>query len=389
MSELLQIATGLMRAQRQNEGCVLATVVRTEGSTYRRIGARLVAYPDGSHVGAVSAGCIETDVLLRAERVRAAGQVELVTYDTRSPEDLIWGSATGCGGRSELLLEPLDSEQAAAKAELLRGVGHLRRRSVLATVIRASGVPLAAGDQAVLPGAGAGLSGFTELPAQLRAVVDATARHQLRLRSSSAVLHPWAGKELEIAYEVRSPRVRLGVWGAGPDAIPLVALAKSIGWQVTLIDHRPAMLHSDHRSDVERILLRSPADAAAAIERADCDAAVVMSHNYEWDLIQVGALLAAGVAYVGMLGPRRRARRMIEELGVGDRDVARLFAPAGLDVGAETPAEIALAIVAEVQAVIAGRRGAPLRERSGAIHDESRTREPAEVIPESAGGWDR
>ena len=94
---------------------MLATVVRTEGSTYRRIGARLVALEDGSHVGAVSAGCIETDVILRAEKVRAAGTAELVTYDTRSPDDLLWGSGTGCGGLTELLLEPLDPGQALSQ----------------------------------------------------------------------------------------------------------------------------------------------------------------------------------------------------------------------------------------------------------------------------------
>ena len=94
MSELLQVAAALRRASSTRQESVLATVVRTEGSTYRRIGARLVAFPDGSHVGAVSAGCIEADVLLRAERVRADGQVKLLTYETRSPEDLVWGSGT-------------------------------------------------------------------------------------------------------------------------------------------------------------------------------------------------------------------------------------------------------------------------------------------------------
>ena len=304
MSELLQVATSLERAAARGQVSVLATVVRTEGSTYRRLGARLLAFPDGSHVGAVSAGCIETDVLLRAERVRPRGQVELVTYDTRSPEDLVWGSGTGCGGRSELLLEPLDPEQAAAKAGRLRDIADLRGRSVLATVFRASGLPLMPGHQAVLPHAGQGLIGFDELPAHFRAEIEATARHQLGLRSSSALLHTWADQELDIAYEVRSARVRLCVCGAGPDAVPLVALATSLGWQVTLIDPRRARLFGHSWPEAERILLQTTADAEAAVERADCDAAVVMSHGYERDLVQVKALLAAGVAYIGVVGPR-------------------------------------------------------------------------------------
>jgi xanthine dehydrogenase accessory factor len=373
MSELLQVAAALSRAALTSQVSVLATVVRTEGSTYRRIGARMVAFPDGSHVGAISAGCIESDVLLRAERVRSTGAVELATYNTGSPEDLIWGSGTACGGMSHLLLERLDPQQAAAKATWLRDVAQLRRRSVLATVIQASGgLPLQAGDQAVLSHPGAGLIGFDALPPRFRVTVEATARRQLEARSSSAVAHAWAVHALDISYEVCSPRLHLCLCGAGPDAVALVAIARLMGWQVTLIDHRPAMLSSPHWPDVGRILLRSPDEAAAAVERADPDAAVVMSHNYERDLLQVGALLAAGVPYIGVLGPRRRARQMLDDLNMSEADAAGLYAPVGLDIGAETPQEIALAIVAEVQAVAADRPGAPLRERRGAIHGESR-----------------
>ena len=373
MSELLQVASALTRASRDREVSVLATVVRTVGSTYRRIGARLVAFADGSHVGSVSAGCIESDVILRAERVRSAGAVELVTYDTSAPEDLIWGSGTACGGMSQLLLEPLDAEHAAAKAERLRYVAQLRGWSALATVIRASGVPLRAGDQAVLPQAGIRLTGFEDLPPQARVVVEATARHQLRVRFSTAELHVWDDSVVEIAYEVRSPRVRFCVCGAGPDAIPLVSIAKLMGWQVSLIDHRPAMLSPERWPEVERILFSSADDTASAVRRADCDAAVVMSHNYERDVIQLGALLAVGVPYIGVLGPRRRTARMVDELGVSEADAARLHAPVGLDIGAETPEEIALAIAAEVQAVTAGCPGTPLCGRQGAVHRESPT----------------
>ena len=378
MSELLQVAKALARASRASRVCVLATVVRTEGSTYRRIGARMVAFPDGSHVGGVSAGCIESDVLLRAGRVGSTGAVELATYDTHAAEDLIWGSGTACGGRSHLLMERLDPEQAATKATWLHDVAQLRRRNVLVTVIRASGdVPLSSGEQAVLPHAGAGLIGFDPLTRQFRLTVEASASRHLQSRSSSAVLHTWGDQELDIAYEVRSPRIHLCVCGAGTDAVPLVAIAKLMGWQVTLIDHRPSVLSSQQWAEVGRIQLHSPDDAAAAVERAAPDAAVVMSHNYERDLLYVGALLAAGVPYIGVLGPGRRTRRMLDDLKMSDADAAGLYAPVGLDIGAETPEEIALAIVAEVQAVSADRPGMPLRERPGAIHDESLTLESA------------
>jgi xanthine dehydrogenase accessory factor len=381
MSELLQVAAALTRAARDRQVSVLATVVRTEGSTYRRIGARMLALADGSQVGAVSAGCIESDVLLRAERVRSGPLVELVSYDTRSSDDLLWGTGTGCGGVTELLLEALGPERASAKASLLSNVAESRTRSVLATVVRASGLPLGAGDQAVLPRAGARLRGFDTAPALVRAAIEATARHRLRVRSSSAVHHTW-GEEgeqaLEIAYEVRSPRIRLCVCGAGPDAVPLVALAKLTGWQVTLIDHRPAMLASERWPEVECLLLRSPAEVAAAVEQADCDAVVVMSHHYERDLGFLAAWLGSAVPFIGMLGPRQRTERMLATLAARgfalESAERRVHAPVGLDLGADTAEEIALSIVAEIKAITAGRNGRPLRNRLTRIHDRSEGR---------------
>lgn len=372
MSELLEVAAALTRAAGEGHVCVLATVVRTEGSTYRRIGARLVVLGDASHVGAVSAGCIETDVVLRAERVRSAMTAEVTSYDTRSPDDLIWGLGVGCGGSTELLLEPLDPEQALARAGRLRHIADLRGRSLLATVIRASGLPLEPGDQAMLH-AGPDLIGFAELPAHLRAEVVATARHQLRIRSSCAVLHTWADKELDIAYEVRSARVHLCVCGAGPDAVPLVALAQSVGWQVTLIDHRPALLSPERWPAVECRLVRASADIGAVVETIDCDAAVVMNHHYERDLDSLAAWLRSAVPFIGMVGPRTRTGQMLATLITPEAKLEgaeqRIHAPVGLDLGGETAAEIALSIVAEIKASLAGRSGGPLRDRDAPIHD--------------------
>jgi xanthine dehydrogenase accessory factor len=384
MSELLQVAAALTRAAGDGQVSVLATVVRTAGSTYRRIGARLVVMPDGSHVGSVSAGCMEADIVLRAAGVRSSGTVELLTYDTRSPDDLIWGSGSGCGGVTELLLEPLDPERALAKAERFRMVAESRRRGVLATVIRATGLLLRSGDQAVLPHATAGLVGFEDAPAPLRALVQSKACHQLRAGSSMAVPHAWGEQALDIAYEVWSPRIRVCVCGAGPDAAPLVAMAKWLGWQVRLIDHRPAMLSQEQWPEVDCTLVRSPDDVIAAVRSIDCDAAVIMNHHYERDLRFLHAWLASEVPFIGVLGPRRRTAQMLATLDGEvrlDREDRRIHAPVGLDLGGETTEEIALAIVAEIRASLAGRGGGPLRNRHAPIH----AREKASVDVGSRG----
>jgi len=372
MSELLRVAEALTRAAAEGQVSVLATVVRTEGSTYRRLGARLVALPDGSHVGSVSAGCMEADIVLRAAGVRASGIMELMTYDTRSPEDLIWGSGSGCGGMTELLLEPLAPEPALAKAERFRMLAESRRRGVLATVIRAAGVPLRSGDQAVLPHAAARLVGFEDAPAPLRAIVQSKARHQLRAGSSTAVPHVWGEHAVDIAYEVWSPRIRVCVCGAGPDAAPLVAMAKWLGWEVSLIDHRPAVLSPERWPEVKCTLVRSTEDLIAAVRSLDCDAAVIMNHHYERDLHCLGAWLASDVPFIGMMGPRRRSAQMLATLAGSEASLERVerrvHAPVGLDLGGETAEEIALSIVAEIRATVAGRAGGPLRSQNAPIH---------------------
>jgi xanthine/CO dehydrogenase XdhC/CoxF family maturation factor len=351
---------------------VLATVVRTEGSTYRRIGARLVALPDGAYVGSVSAGCMEADLVLRAAGVRSAGTVELLTYDTRSPDDLIWGSGSGCGGVTELLLEPLEPGPALAKAERFRMVAESRRRGVLATVIRAAGLPLRSGDQAVLPHTTASLEGFEDAPAPLRAIVQAKACHQLRAGSSVAVPHVWGEHALDVAYEVWSPRIRVCVCGGGPDAAPLVAMAQWLGWQVSLIDHRLAVLWPEQWPEVSCTLVRSTDDVIAAVRSIDCDAAVIMNHHYERDLHFLGAWLSSDVPFIGILGPRRRSEQMLATLAGTevplDRAERRIHAPVGLDLGGETAEDIALSIVAEIRASVSGRAGGPLRTRHAPIH---------------------
>jgi xanthine dehydrogenase accessory factor len=354
MSELLQVAAALTQAARESQVSVLATVVRTEGSTYRRIGARMVVLADGSHVGAVSAGCLEADLVLRAEAVRESGTAELVTYDTRSADDLIWGFGLGCGGLTELLLEPLDPETALAKAERFGRIAESRQRMVLATVIRTLSDVLTPGDQAMLDERGI-LRGFDGLDPSSRTIVQRTAGERLEAGSAESVRHTLNGHQVDIAYEVRLPTVRLCVCGAGPDAIPVVAAAQRLGWHVTLMEHRP----------LEEI--------AEAVAGADCDAVVVMNHRYERDLEYLAGWVGTSVPYIGMLGPRQRTEQMLatlESRGV-ELDGAtrqRIRAPVGLDLGAETPEEVALAIVAEIQAVQAERCGGFLSTHGGPLH---------------------
>jgi len=371
MRDFALIAEALSDADRRGEPAVLATVVRTEGSTYRRAGARMLLRRDGTTVGAVSGGCLEADLAARVDPLLAAGRPELVTYDTRSDEDLVWGLGLGCNGRVDVLLEPLTGDALARARAVHARCRDLSEPAVVTTVI-AAGARAGArvGDRVMVTESGGpvalGLDLDAAPPELLVDACEALAAGSSTVRAYGAI---------EVVHEVVAPPLSLLVCGAGADAVPLVRLAVGLGWRVTVAEHRSGYARPDRFPGAA---VRLPdGDASAADLGRGCDSAVVMSHHYERDVLYVQALLAAGVPYVGVLGPRRRTERMVAELGVSDADAARLYAPVGLDIGAETPDEIALAIVAEVQAVKAGRAAGPLRRRPGGIHDGACGSDPA------------
>lgn len=379
MRDVALIAGALADAASRGEAVVLATVVRTEGSTYRRPGARMLLRRDGGTVGAVSGGCLESDLAARVSDLLAAGRPELVTYDTRSDEDLVWGLGLGCNGRVDVLLEPLAGESMVRATRVHALCRDLTVPAVLATVVAAdAGTRL--GDRVLVTESGAPIAHGLDLDA---APPELVADAREALAAGRTVVRAYG--TLEVVHEVVSPDLSLLVCGAGVDAVPLARLARGLGWRVTVVDHRPDHARADRfpGADVRHL----DVEARAADLPRGCDAAVVMSHHYERDRAYVRALLDADVPYIGVLGPRRRTDRMMAVLGVSEADAARLHAPIGLDIGAETPDEIALAIVAEVQAVTSGRLGGSLRERPGGIHDRTPTIVPAVEPGASRCAW--
>ena len=260
---------------------VLVTVVRTQGSTYRRAGARAVIAENGEATGAISGGCLERDL---GERIRpwlADMQPRLVTYDSTRSDDLVFGLGLGCRGVLELLIEPFD----ASHPPRLLDFAWNGREPVEWT---------------------------TTLP------------------------------DGETLVESIAPERAIVVFGGGPDVEPVLALARHTGWRA------------------DAVTTRDPVDVRAY------DAAVVMTHNFERDVEILRAVLASRIRYIGILGPRSRGDELLAELGAS-RD-SRIFSPVGLDLGAETPEEIALSIVSEIQAVLGGGSARPLCERATAIH---------------------
>ncbi len=182
--------------------------------------------------------------------------------------------------------------------------------------------------------------------------------------------------EMRAAYERReaSENVEIPVavmlYGAGADAVPFVRIASELGWQVTVHDHRPAFL-TEARFPDAFALVSQIIDQPLMISSDDRTAGVIMTHNYTRDKIVLPALLKSDVFYVGALGPKRRTEQILDELAddLTPEQLDRLYAPVGLDIGADTPESIALSIIGEIQSVLKTRNGGHLRNRQGSIYD--------------------
>lgn len=307
----------ILRLVRERQGpLALATLVRAEGASYRRTGARLLLDPSGPLRGSLSGGCLEGDVQARALEALAQGGPKLVQYDLRGELDLVWGSGSGCEGVLDILVEPLHGfpewmawiEQAWAS----------RTSIVLHTDLD----PDRLGRRSLLTQPGDSSPGFTER------------------------IHP---------------PLALWILGAGDDSRPLVHLAKTLGWFVGVVDHRPAFAQPARFREADVVRSGHPVQVLPTLPLDVRSAVVLMTHHYAKDLEALRLLLPSQAGYLGLMGSRARGAKLLEELAAeGLHPDARLHTPVGLDLGATDPEGIALAILAEIQACATERSGLSL-----------------------------
>jgi xanthine/CO dehydrogenase XdhC/CoxF family maturation factor/CTP:molybdopterin cytidylyltransferase MocA len=315
MNEVRALVEAFDAANVRGERCALATVVSVEGSSYRRPGARMLICEAGTTTGMISAGCLENDVIEHAKSVIRTGAAKLVEYDTASTSDEVaWGLGLGCNGIVRVLVEPLASGSLYIEA---------LRRSCEARPDAAS--------------------------------------------VSVATVYQSGPAACKVFFETLLPPVPLVIFGAGQDALPVVELARDLGWQTEIVDTQARPASRSRFAIADRVTLSRPEDVGAHVSITPRTMTLLMSHNYSHDLAMLRFLLASPARYIGVMGPRKRTERMLRELAATE-EIARLHSPAGLDIGANGPAEIALSIVAEMRAVLDGRRGGMLRERRGSVH---------------------
>jgi xanthine dehydrogenase accessory factor len=356
MSEIAGIYRTLLEERKAGRPAALATLVRTRGSSYRRAGARALVKADGTLVGGISGGCLEQDVALRASQALEQGKPLLAFYDTGADDDRLFGLNIGCGGQLEVLVEPLEG-RLTELVEMLAELEKDRRRATLVTMLS----PEENLGQRLLVGeAGETLlstTGDKNLDSVLLGVAKGTERE--------------AG--LDLVVEKLAPPPALLLFGSGFDVEPLVLFGRALGFEVVVVDVRDSEAALSRFPTADRRV--AAGGAKAAIEKLGGlldrhAAALVMNHHYDNDRDLVRELLATPVGYLGLLGPQSRGRRLLAEMREENPslETERVFSPVGLDLGADTPEKVALSILAEILAVLAGRQGGFLKERTTPIH---------------------
>ena len=366
MKEITRIVEVFEQVDFTQRKAALATVVWVEGSSYRRPGARMLITDDGRWEGAISGGCLEGDALRKARQVMLVGQPIVVTYDTMDDGANSFGVGLGCNGIIDVLIEPINPQNPRNPVALLKEFTQKRDVRVLATVLKSDEIT------GLMPG-----NRFVLTEQSNESIPDWLHDDMSDVFSTgkpSTQTYSVLSGNVEIFTERIDPGIELVIFGAGYDVVSVAKLARDLGWQVTVTDDCIAHL-SPKRFPVATCVLY--ADREAVIDKltiTNRTAAVLMSHNFNYDKAVLKALLATQTPYIGMLGPRKRFDKMQAEfekdgLFFGESALNRVHAPIGLDLGAETPDEIALSIMAEIKAFFAKGSGGFLKDKSGPIHE--------------------
>lgn len=350
---------------------VLATVTETAGSTYRKAGARMLITADGEFHGLLSGGCFEADLYEHARKVFDSKTDHTVFYDMRSGDDLVWGLGLGCDGAVQIRLEYLCADNDFAPLSLIRQALERGIPAVVMTVTASEHSQFRAGSHYLYTRNDA--AGAAILPPELLAGAAAVLASG---KSRSAEVNI-SGQSLQVFFGMVRPAVRLLLIGAGPDALPVTEAAALLGWEVTVADYREASIRADRFPVAARVIHSTPEALPESVDLAAIDAAVLMTHKLEYDQRYLAQLAGAPPAYIGLLGPAARKQQLLDGLGGKAHTLENnVYGPVGLDIGAELPEEIALSLVAEIQAVLRGRAGGRLSSAPA----------PAESVPAAVSG---
>ncbi|MBN8203142.1 XdhC family protein [Bacillus sp. NTK034] len=354
------IINELKRCIRNNEKAILATIIDKKGSSYRQVGAKSLIFSDGSAYGVLSGGCIEQDLLEHARDVFETGEPKQIIYDLRNDHNVPWGLGVGCNGVITVLLsliDPVNNRKSAVKQfKVLKQQSLSKEPYPVCTVIKSSN------HNALLPGT---ILENIELP--------------LFKIMSSGILENYSievdGKKetVTIFLETITPMPHIIIFGAGPDASSLIDQLKFLHWRVTIVDHRPGYLNKDNFPYADELNLVPQGEFPEDLNASENSYAIIMTHHYEQDLVYLKGLLQQNLSYIGLLGPKRRFNNLKKDLQaqgfmIPAKAAEKIYSPIGLDIGSETPEEIALSIAAEIMAHKNKTSSQSLKWKKDSIH---------------------
>lgn len=360
--EFAPLLTGLRRLADRHftGGAAMVTLTRTRGSTFRRPGARMLVGGDGHVVRGLSGGCPEQDIVARAQRVIAEGRPEIVRYNADYGLDAL--IEMGCGGELEVLIEPIEDSDDLGFVDTVERCLSTRTPGLLATAFARNGRCLVPRPRRLVWAENFASDGFGD-PALSQAVLALG----LANPTNRAVVEriDTADGVIDVLIERLQPPHALLLIGVSAAALALARIGETLGWAITLVDHRAEAPPPELPASA-RWLTATPAQLMQQLQTDHHSSAVVMTHNLDRDIAYLQALRAAPLAYLGAIGSRARSAKLQAGCGL---TAPQLRAPAGLDLGSETPEEIAVAIAAEILAVAAGRNGGMLSATDRPIHD--------------------
>ena len=375
MKEIRDIIKAFDEAQKLGKQTALATVVHVEGSSYRRPGARMLIEDDGQLTGAISGGCLEGDALRKALLVMTEKRSRLVTYDTMDDDDAKFGVGLGCNGIIQVLIEPIDISNPDNPIQYLKKVNEKRQTAALVTLFSLQDRKGPQYGTCLLLKEDGGL--VQHVPV-LKEVLFADANEVLINQNSSFKNYTSDDHDITAFIEVIKPPVAIIIIGAGNDVVPVVNMADILGWETTVVDGRANYAKQERFVSACQVLVAKPENVLEQITIDEHTVFLLMTHNYNYDMAMLRQLLGKNMTYIGMLGPKIKRERMLNELkdegsNFTGQQLSVLHSPVGLDIGAETSEEIALSILAEIKAMFANKDVQSLRKIKEVIHPRSAT----------------
>lgn len=379
MKKLNSIMTAFAETQHNHEQVFLATVVNVKGSTYRQPGARMLMTSTAKMVGTISGGCLENDVFEHTRVSMKNGKPIVVTYDTSADEDILWGFGLGCNGVVEVLIEHLNKDDLLNPLAFINQCFANQQQGIIATIFSVEGmVNIQVGERLLLDYNNSVNTNISE--SDLIKILIQDAQTALKNQHSSLNKYQLHSGKVSVYIEFIQLPPNLIIFGAGRDAVPVAEFAKALGWQVMIVDCRASEATKERFLMADHIILTRREILHQQIDVNNRTIAVVMTHNYLDDLEILKLLIPSQALYLGCLGSKQRTEKLLKDLrseGIEQtpETLQKLYAPVGMDIGADTPEAIALSIIAEIQALLKNRHGGFLKDRNKPIHKRNEIKE--------------